>query len=73
MELLLLLLVLPLAWLLLLPRRVAGVARRFSVPGFGILIGAVVLGFIMLRAAPPAPETITDYAAGDTALRVLLE
>ena len=73
MELLFLLLLVPIAWLMLLPRRVAGAVRRFRMPTAGILAGILLLGFVLMRAAPPAAEPPTDYTLGDTALRALIE
>ena len=73
MELLFLLLLVPIAWLMLLPRRVAGAVRRFRMPTAGILAGILLLGFVLLRAPTPAPEPPTDYSVGDTALRALIE
>jgi len=69
-ELLLILLLVPLAWLLLLPRRVAGFVRAIRIPGAGILIAVMILGLILVRAPRGGPA---DYAAGDAALRALLE
>ena len=74
MELLFLLLLVPIAWLMLLPRRVAGAVRRFRMPTAGILAGILLLGFVLLRTPAPAPpEPPTDYSIGDTALRALIE
>jgi hypothetical protein len=72
MELLLLLLAVPFIWMLLLPVRVMGRERRLPVRSFGLLalvvVGGVLIISTMKSEAPP-----TDYAAGDAALRALLE
>ena len=71
MELLLLLLAVPFIWMLL-PVRVMGRERRLPVRSFGLLalvvVGGVLIISTMKNEAPP-----TDYAAGDAALRALLE
>jgi hypothetical protein len=72
MELLLLLLAVPFVWMLLLPVRVMGRERRLPVRSAGILalvvVGGILVVTTMKREAPPA-----DYAAGDAALRAMLE
>lgn len=73
-ELLLLLLIVPIAWLVMLPRRIAGAARRYRFQAVGVLLVLMVAGWFAIDVAgrPPAPSQ-ADYAAGDTALRALLE
>jgi hypothetical protein len=72
MELLLLLLLLPVAWLVLLPGRVARRARAFRFPLAGILAGGAValwVGLQLFSASTPPP---VDYAAGERDLRAIL-
>ncbi len=73
MELLVLLLLIPIAWLLFLPARLAGALRRHRGAGIAVLAVVLVGGWLVLHALNPAPEARTDYAAGDAALRALLE
>ena len=72
MELLLLLLVIPVAWLMLLPSRIAGTLRRHRFAGAGILAAVAFGAFLMLQLNRPT-ETPADYAQGDAALRAMLE
>ncbi len=74
MELLLLLLIVPIAWLMMLPRRIAGAVRRYRFHTVGVLLVLMVGGWFAIDVAMrSAAETPADYAAGDTALRALLE
>jgi hypothetical protein len=73
MELLLLLLIVPIAWLVLLPSRIAGAARRYRFAGVGVLLVLLIGGWFAIQALAVAPESRADYAAGDSALRALLE
>ncbi len=73
MELLLLLLLVPIAWLVLLPSRIAKHARRYRFTGAGLIAGIAVaawIGIQMFTAAPPQQKV--DYAAGDPELRAIL-
>jgi len=72
MELLFLLLLIPAAWLLLLPGRLAKRARKYRFTGAGILLGVLVAGWVGMQAmSKPQAETV-DYAAGDSDLRAIL-
>ena len=73
MELLLLLLILPIAWLVMLPKRIAGAVRRYRVQVVGVLLVILVGGWFAIETATRPAELRADYAAGDTALRALLE
>jgi hypothetical protein len=72
MELLFLLLLIPIIWLLLLPGRIAKRARRYRFTGAGILVGALVAGWIGLHALSGPPHQKIDYADGDDQLRAIL-
>lgn len=89
MELFLLLMAVPLIWLLMLPVRAMGKVQQHPFKTAGILsllgFGAFV-ALLGLKPGAPAPEVPAalvaqhapverpaDYAAGDTALRALLE
>lgn len=72
MELLFLLLLVPVAWLLLLPGRLAKRARKYRFTGAGILVGVLVAGWIGIQAFSGPPQQKVDYAAGDSDLRAIL-
>lgn len=72
MELLLLLLLVPIAWLLMLPGRVAKRLRKYRFTGAGILAGVLVVGWIGMQVFSGPPPVKQDYSAGDTELRALL-
>jgi hypothetical protein len=72
MELLLLLLAVPLIWQLLLPARVFGRARRLPLRSAGI-VALVVVGGLLVFTTTKREVSPVDYAAGDAALRALLE
>ncbi len=74
MTTLLWLLVVPVVWLFLLPRRLLAVLRGH--PGLSAGVLALVLLGIWgtLQLLPSAPtETLVSYAEGDAALRLMLE
>jgi hypothetical protein len=73
MELLLLLLLVPIAWLVLLPGRIAKHVRRYRIAGAGIIAVAGLAVWVGVQAlsSQPAQQPV-DYAAGDTALRSIL-
>jgi hypothetical protein len=72
MELLLLLLLLiPLAWLLLLGRLAKGLKKhRFA--GLGALILAVAVGWIGIQVTARPPTPPVDYTASEDDLRAIL-
>jgi hypothetical protein len=72
MELLLLLLAVPFIWMLLLPVRVMGRARRLPVRSMGIM-ALIVVGGILVVTTMKSEAPRADYAAGDAALRAMLE
>lgn len=72
MELLLLLLLVPIIWLGLLPGRIAKRARKYRVAGAGVLVGALVAGWVGIQAFSGPPAAKADYSAGDTELRAIL-
>ena len=72
MELLFLLLLIPVAWLLLLPSRIAGTLQRHRVALASIVAIVALGGFMMLQLNHP-PEVVADYAEGDATLRAMLE
>lgn len=72
MELLLLLLLIPLAWLWLLPGRIAKRARKYRFAGIGALILAIAAGWIGLQVTARPDNAPVDYAAGDNDLRAIL-
>jgi hypothetical protein len=72
MELLFLLLLVPAAWLLLLPGRLAKRARKYRFTGAGILLGVLVAGWVGVQALSKPPAETVDYAAGDSDLRAIL-
>jgi hypothetical protein len=72
MELLFLLLLIPVVWLLLLPGRLAKRARKYRFTGAGILVGALLAGWIGVQALSKPPVETVDYAAGDSDLRAIL-
>jgi hypothetical protein len=69
---LLLLLAAPLLWLLLLPARVIGRARRLPIRSAG-LVGLLVVGGLLISTTARQEPPSVDYAAGDAALRALLD
>ena len=74
MELLLLLVLVPIAWLVLLPRRITARARSTRFTGAGLLAGIAIAAWVGLQlfsSAPPASPAI-DYTAGDSDLRAIL-
>jgi hypothetical protein len=72
-ELLLLLLAVPILWLLLLPARVVGRARKLPLAGPGVLAIIVVAGWFTYGALQGERTEAGDYAPGDTALRAILD
>jgi ferric-dicitrate binding protein FerR (iron transport regulator) len=72
MELLLLLLLVPIAWLVLLPSRIASHVRRYRFTGAGLLAGAAVAAWVGFQFLAPSQQQKIDYAAGDTELRAIL-
>ncbi len=72
MELLFLLLLIPVAWLLLLPKRLARRARKYRFTGAGILLGVMVAGWVGVQAMSKPPVETVDYSAGDSDLRAIL-
>ncbi len=72
MELLLLLLAVPFMWMLLLPVRVLGGRRRLPIRSAGIL-ALVVVGGVLIVTTMKSEAPRADYAAGDAALRAMLE
>lgn len=72
MELLLLLLLLiPLAWLLLLGRIAKG-AKKYRFTGIGALILALAAGWIGMQVTTKPANAPVDYAASDDDLRAIL-
>ncbi len=74
MELLLLLLLLPIGWLVLMPRRTKPRVRAMRFTGAGVLMGAAVAAWVGLQllATPQATQSGVDYTAGDSELRAIL-
>jgi hypothetical protein len=72
MEFLLLLVIVPIAWLMLLPGRMAKRTRAFRLPVAGMLaVGAVAVWIgLQVFAQPQRPDI--DYSAGDSDLRAIL-
>ena len=61
MELLFLLLLIPVAWLLLLPGRIAKRARKYRFTGAGILVGVLIAGWIGVQAmSKPPADTVEE-------------
>lgn len=72
MELLLLLLLLiPLAWLLLLGR-IAKSAKKYRFAGIGAVLLAVAAGWIGMQVTAKPANAPVDYTASDDDLRALL-
>lgn len=72
MELLFLLLLVPAFWLIMLPRRLAGAARRHRFALTGLVLLILATGWISTTYLAPAPEPL-DYARSDETLRALLD
>lgn len=72
MELLLLLVLVPIAWLVLLPRRIAKRLRAFRLPAAGLLAGGAVAVWVGLQFVATPQHSSADYAAGDSELRAIL-
>jgi hypothetical protein len=73
MELLVvLLLIVPIAWLWLLPGRVAKRARKHRFAGIGALLLAIAIGWIGLFVTARPDNAPVDYAQGDNELRAIL-
>ncbi|WP_421760478.1 hypothetical protein [Devosia sp.] len=73
MELLFLVLLVPIFWLLLLPSRLAGAAKRHRFTGAGIIAALLVVGYFTMQIIAAQPEQRADYTHGDAALRAMLE
>ena len=74
MELLVvLLLIVPIAWLWLLPGRVAKRARKYRFASIGALLLAIAIGWIGLFVTARPDNAAVDYAQGDNELRAILE
>ena len=72
MELVLLLLLVPLVWVWLLPRRVARRARKFRFTGIAALVLAVAAGWLGMQVTARPANAPVDYAARDDDLRAIL-
>lgn len=72
MEFLFLLLLVPIAWLFLLPARIAGTVRRHRIATADILVTFALGGFVLLQLTRPVDRP-ADYAEGDATLRAMLE
>lgn len=73
MEFLLLLLVLPLIWLVRLPVRVIGTARRHPYVSAALALGMLATALLGFQVLDPSAGLKTDYAPGDATLRAMLE
>jgi D-alanyl-lipoteichoic acid acyltransferase DltB (MBOAT superfamily) len=73
MELLFLILLVPVIWLVMLPARLAGAAKRHRFTGFGIIAALAVVGYFTMQILAAQPEPRADYTHGDAALRAMLE
>lgn len=72
MELLLLLLLLiPIAWLLLLGRLAKGM-KKYRFAGLGVVLLALAVGWIGMQVTAKPVNAPVDYAEGDDALRAIL-
>ncbi|MGV3492111.1 MAG: hypothetical protein ACO1OG_12415 [Devosia sp.] len=71
MELLLLLVLVPIAWLLVMPRR-SKRSRAMRFPLVGVLAGGAIAVWVGLQFFTAAPRPDTDYSAGDSELRAIL-
>lgn len=72
MELLFLLLLIPVFWLIMLPRRLAGAARRHRFALAGIALLVLASGWISVTYFSPRPNQV-NYAQGDETLRAMLD
>ena len=74
MELLLLLLLVPIGWLVLMPRRAKPRARAIRFTGAGVLMGVAIAAWVGLQmfATPRSAQSGVDYTAGDSELRAIL-
>lgn len=72
MDLLFLLLLVPAFWLIMLPRRLAGAARRHRFTLTGVLLLVLATGWISANYLTPRLDPV-DYASSDETLRALLD
>ena len=72
MELLFLVLLVPIFWLVMLPSRLAGAAKRHRFTGAGIIAALLVVGYFTMQILAAQPPR-TDYTQGDATLRAMLE
>lgn len=73
MELLLVLLLIPLAWLFIMPgRRAPKRARTFRFAGVGAIILAIAAGWIGVQVTTRPANAPVDYSASDDDLRAIL-
>lgn len=72
MELLFLLLLIPLFWLVMLPRRLVGVARRHRFALAGVALLVLASGWLSTTYFTPRANPV-NYAEGDETLRAMLE
>ena len=72
MELLFLLLLIPVFWLVMLPRRLVGAARRHRFALAGIVLLVLATGWLSANYFTPRPNPV-NYAQGDETLRAMLD
>jgi hypothetical protein len=72
MELLFLLLLIPVFWLIMLPRRLVGAARRHRFALAGIVLLVLATGWLSVTYFTPPPNPV-NYAQGDETLRAMLD
>jgi len=72
MELLLLLLLIPIAWLALVRRRMANEARRYRMSTAGIAVGAALAVWVAFLAFSGPSQQKVDYGTGDDQVRAIL-
>lgn len=72
MELLFLLLLVPIFWLVMLPRRLVGAARRHRFALAGIVLLVLASGWLSVTYFSPRPNPV-NYAQGDETLRAMLD
>jgi L-lactate permease len=72
MELLLLLFLIPLAWLFMLPGRAAKRAKKFRLTGIAAIVLAVAAGWIGMQVTAKPTNAPVDYAASENDLRAIL-
>ncbi len=74
MELLLLLLLLPIGWLVLMPRRAKSRVHVIRFTSAGVLMGVAIAAWVGLQmfSGPQTAQSGVDYTAGDSELRAIL-